>query len=73
MTIKTATKSKRRRTTTVPVTTMEEVPVLTESEREELLASLKDSEARIEAGDYTVYDPKKMKERLLRIYRARKR
>jgi hypothetical protein len=69
----TAAKSKRRRTTMVPVTTMEEIPVLTEKERADLLASLKAAEARIKAGDYTEYDSKKFRARFMRIYRGKKR
>jgi hypothetical protein len=57
----------------VPVTTMEEIPVLNERERDELLASLKEAEAQIKAGDYTDYDPKKFKDRLQRIYQGKKR
>jgi hypothetical protein len=73
MATKTATKSKRRRTTMVPVTTMEEIPVLSDKERAELLASLKEAEARVKAGKAVDYDPKTFKQRLLRIYRGRKR
>ena len=54
-----AAKHKRHRTTMVPVTTMEEVPVLAEEERAELLASLKQAEAQLKAGDCSDYDPKK--------------
>jgi len=57
----------------VPVTTMEEIPVLSERERAELLASLKKAEAQIKAGNYIEYDPSKLKDRMLRIYRAKKR
>jgi hypothetical protein len=39
------TKGKRRRTTLVPVTTMEEIPVLSDEERARLTASLKEAEA----------------------------
>lgn len=42
-------------TTFVPVMVMEEVPVLTDEEREELLASLAEAEADIAAGRTTVY------------------
>jgi hypothetical protein len=73
MTTKSATKHKRRRTTMVPVTTMEEIPVLGDEERAELLASLKQAEAEIEAGKAMDYDPKKFKDRLLGIYRRNKR
>ena len=70
---KPATKEKRRRTTMVPVTTMEEVPVLSEQERAELLKSLKDAEARVKAGKAADYDPKTFKKRLIEIYRGSKR
>ena len=69
----TAAKSKRRRTTMVPVTTMEEIPVLSEEERAALLASLKEAEARIKAGEYVEYDSKKFRERFMRIYCGKKR
>ena len=72
MTTRTPIKSKRR-TTMMPVTTMEEIPVLTDEERAELLASLKQAEAQIKAGDYTEFDPKKFRERFMRIYRGKKR
>jgi hypothetical protein len=49
------------------------LPVLDEQEREALLAQLAESEAQIKAGNYTLYDPKAFKERMLRIYRDNKR
>lgn len=64
---------KPRQTTMVPVTTMEEIPVLTDEEREALLRSLKEAEAQIAAGNFIKYDPKTFKERLLAIYRDGKR
>ena len=64
------TERKVRRTTMVPVTTMEELPVLSEKERAELLNSLKQAEARIKGGQGIDYDPKTFKDRLLRIYRG---
>jgi hypothetical protein len=73
MTTKIDTKDKRRRTTTVPVTTMEEIPVLSDLEREDLQRSLKDAEARITAGQGADYDPKTFKSRLIDIYRGTKR
>jgi hypothetical protein len=73
MATKSATSRKRRRTTMVPVTTMEEMPVLNDVERAELLASLKQAEAEIEAGEAIDYDPKTFKDRLLGIYRRAKR
>src|SRR4051794_30916539 len=70
---KTATKDKRRRTTMVPVTTMEELPVLSDSERAELRASLEEAEARIRAGHGIDFDPKTFKARLVDIYRGKNR
>jgi hypothetical protein len=67
------TKDKRRRTTMVPVTTMEEIPVLSEQERAELTASLRAAEARIKAGQAIDYDPKTFKDRLISLYRGSKR
>jgi hypothetical protein len=69
---RTAAKAKRR-TTHVPVTTMEEIPVLSEQERAELLASLKQAEAEIKQGNYFDYDSKTFKNRMMRIYRSKKR
>ena len=64
----TATRPKRRRTTMVPVTAMEEVPVLSANkERAELTASLKDAEARVKAGKGVDYDPKTFKDRLVHL------
>jgi hypothetical protein len=73
MSTRTADGRKRRGTTTVPVTTMEEVPVLSEEERAELLKSLKEAEERIEAGEAIDYDSDQFKKRLRGIYRAGKR
>jgi hypothetical protein len=61
-----------RRTTMVPVTTMEEIPVLSEEERAELLRSLKEAEARIAAGEASDYDAATFKDRLIGIYRGDK-
>jgi hypothetical protein len=71
MNSKAATRDKRR-TTTVPVTTMEEIHVRSEAERDELLKSLKKAEARAKAGETTAYDPKTFKDRLIGIYRRSK-
>jgi hypothetical protein len=73
MTDKTAAKDASRRTTSVPVTTMEDIPVLSDKERADLLASLKDADARAKAGKAVDYDPKTFKKRLLDIYRGAKR
>ena|SRR5215212_1221288 len=73
MTNKAASKVKRRRTTSVPVTTMEDIPVLSDSERADLITSLREAEARVKAGKATDYDPKAFKKRLIDIYRGGKR
>jgi hypothetical protein len=73
MATKSANTHKRRRTTKVPVTTMEEIPVLGDEERAELLASLKEAEAQIKTGKAIEYESKKFKERLVGIYRRVKR
>ena len=67
------TAARRRRTTVVPVTTMEEIPVLSEKERASLVASLRKAEGRMKAGKGVEYDPKTFKDRLIGIYRDRKR
>ena len=55
------------------VTTRREFQSLCDREREQLLVSLKQAEARIEAGQALDYDPKTFKERLITIYRDAKR
>ncbi len=75
MTSKTAArpaKNKRRRTTMVPVTTMEEIPILSGKERAELLARLKAAQARVKAGKAIDYDPETFKQRLVGIYKAKR-
>jgi hypothetical protein len=47
--------------------------VLSDKEREELVASLKQAEARAKAGQAIDYDPKTFKDRLVAIYRGAKR
>lgn len=73
MTSKAATDDKRRRTTMVPVTTMEELPVLSDKERADLRTALEEAQGRIEAGQSIDYDRKTFKRRLLDIYRSVKR
>jgi hypothetical protein len=70
MTSKAATNDKRRRTTMVLVTTMEELPVLSDKERADFRASLEEAEDRIKAGQGIDYDPKTFRRRLLDIYRG---
>jgi predicted subunit of tRNA(5-methylaminomethyl-2-thiouridylate) methyltransferase len=67
------TKAMGRRTTKVPVTTMEEIPALSDRERVELTTSLKGAEARIRAVKAVNYEPKTFKDRLIGIYRRGKR
>lgn len=62
-----------RRTTAVPVTTMEDVPVLDEREGAELLAALRQAEAEVASGEGTAYEPKRFRDRLLGIYRGNRR
>jgi len=68
-----ATRSKRRRTTMVPVTTMEEIPVLSAAERAALAAALKRAEDEIKAGKGSDFQPAALRKRLLGIYRRGKR
>jgi hypothetical protein len=52
---------------------MEDIPVLSDSERADLITSLREAEARVKAGKATDYDPKAFKKRLIDIYRGGKR
>lgn len=65
--------SNSRRTTSVPITTMEDIPVLSERERADLTAALKEAEADIKAGKGTAYESNVFKKRLLDIFRNAKR
>ena len=67
------TKTMGRRTTMVPVTTMEEIPVLSDRERAELTTLLEEAEARVKAGKAVDYAPEAFKDRLIGIYRRGKR
>ena len=51
------TLEKRPNTAFIPVTVMEEVPVLSASERDELLASLRKAEGEIATGQFVEHDP----------------
>lgn len=59
-----------RETMIVPVVTMEEVPVLSERERAELLASLKQAEADVAAGKAKPFNREEFKRRFLAICRG---
>ena len=67
------TNSPHRRTTIVPVTTMEEIPVLSDKERAEFIDSLNEAERRMQGGDAIEYNSKTFKDRLVSIYRGGKR
>ena len=51
----------------VPVTTMEEVLLLSEEERTDMVASLKAAEARIAAGQYVEHDAETFVDRLMDV------
>jgi hypothetical protein len=57
----------------VPVTTMEELPVLSGKEQAELRRALEAAERRIKAGKGIDYDQKTFRKRLTDIYRGAKR
>jgi hypothetical protein len=65
-----AVDKKARGAAMVPVTTMEELPILSEEERAEMLASLKAAEARIAAGQCAEHDPETFVDRLMDVRAA---
>jgi hypothetical protein len=67
MTDKSATSAKKR------PHAVDELPVLSDSERAQLLASLEEARQRIKSGEGIDFDPKTFKQRLIDIYRAAKR
>jgi hypothetical protein len=60
-------------TALVPITTMEEIPVLTAQERAEFIDTLEAAEARIEGGDFVEYDAQAFEDRLLDVERKTRR
>jgi hypothetical protein len=68
-----STNPKPHRTAMVPVTTMEELPLLTEAERADLLVSLKEAEASVKAGQGVEHDPDTFVDRLIAIRNTAKR
>jgi hypothetical protein len=68
-----ASKEHRRRTTIIPVTTMEEIPVLSDKERAEFIDAMNEAQRRLQDGDGIEYDSKTFKDRLVSIYRGGKR
>jgi hypothetical protein len=67
--MKQATRNANRETTAVPVLTMEEVPVLSDEERADLVASLKQAEAEVAVGRAKPFDREEFKRRFLAICR----
>ena len=57
----------RKRTTRIPVTTMEEVPVLSDSERTELVASLEKAKAEVAEGDCVEHDSSTFVDHLMSV------
>ena len=72
MNSKIATKEARR-TTMAPVTTMEELPVLSEAEHEDVPANPEGCLICIEAGQGIDYDRETFRDWLVGIYRGAKR
>ena len=66
----TTAENKIPRTIMMPVTTMEEMPLLSEAERAEMLTSLKEAEARMGAGEGIEHDPDTFVERLMAVRAA---
>lgn len=62
----------RARTAMMPVTTMEEVPVLDEQARAEFVATLKAAEADIAAGRFAAHEPATFVETMLAVRNAAK-
>jgi len=58
----------KQRVTVAPVTTMEEVPILTSAERAEFIESLEKAQAQIKAGDFMEYEAEAFKQWLLAVY-----
>jgi hypothetical protein len=52
---------KKHRVTVAPVTTMEELPILTPAERAEFIDTLEDAQAQIKAGNFMEYEPEAFK------------
>jgi hypothetical protein len=61
----------KRETMVVPVVTMEEVPALSEQERADLVASLKQAEAEVAAGRARPFDREEFRKRFLAICRGK--
>ena len=68
--MKQADRDNNRETTAVPVLTMKEMPVLSEHERADLTASLKQAEADVASGRAKPFDREEFKKRFLAICRG---
>jgi hypothetical protein len=68
--MKTTVEKELRRTTMVPVTTMEEMPLLSEAERADMIASLKAAEAEIAAGHFVEHDSSTFVDRMMALREA---
>jgi len=68
--MKRSTLDPKRKIMVVPVVTMEEVPVLSEGERRDLVASLKQAEADVAVGKAKSFDREDFKKRFLAICRG---
>jgi hypothetical protein len=64
------TTKNKRKVTVAPVTTMEEVPVLTSAERAEFIDSLEIAQAQINDGDFLEYETEAFKIWLFDAYRG---
>jgi len=65
--MRTTENKKARRTAMVPVTTMEEVLILSEEERADMVAVLKDAETRVASGEFVEHDPDTFVNRLMEV------
>ncbi len=65
--MRTTENKKARRTAMVPVTTMEEVLILSEEERADMVAVLKDADARVASGEFVEHDPDTFVDRLMEV------
>ena len=61
---------RKRQTMVIPVITMEEVPILTDRERTDFVASLKQAEADVAAGKAKPFNREEFKNRFLAICRG---
>lgn len=63
----TAAADSRPRTTRIPVTTMEEAPILSQAERTDLVASLEKAKDEIAAGDSVEHESSTFVDCLMKI------